>query len=105
MLMTLSGREVPDYEPELMFTVEELAYLTNYARRHRLAAPKRLGDVVKAVADLGGYQSRKGDPEPGHQILWRRQTRLTAASYGHQIGLEDGYAQRFRDGQQAAAEP
>ena len=98
MVMTLLGRQVPDCEPQLMFTDGELGFLRDYANRYRLEPPKQLGDAVRLVAHLGGYRDRTHDPEPGHQIMWHGQTRLTSAALGHEIGREVG----FRDGQRHA---
>ena len=98
MVMTLLGRQVPDCEPQLMFTDGELDFLRDYAHRYALKAPERLGDAVRLVAHLGGYRDRKHDPEPGHQIMWHGQTRLTSATLGHEIGREIG----FREGQRHA---
>ena len=90
MVMTLLGRQVPDCDPELMFTDQELDFLRGYAHRHRLKAPERLGDAVRLVAHLGGHRDRKHDPDPGHQIMWHGQTRLTSAAIGYEVGVEDG---------------
>ncbi len=98
MVMTLLGRQVPDCDPELMFADHELAFLRDYARQHGLAAPQLLGDAVALVAHLGGYRDRTHDPDPGHQIMWHGQTRMTSASLGHQIGFETG----FREGRKHA---
>ncbi len=98
MVMTLLGRQVPDCAPQLMFTDQELGFLRDYANRYGLEAPERLGDAVRLVAHLGGYRDRKHDPEPGNQIMWHGQTRLTSAALGHEIGREVG----FRDGQKHA---
>ena len=91
MVMTLLGRQVPDCEPQLMFTDPELAFLRDYASRYGLKAPQRLGDAVSLVAHLGGYRNRKHDPDPGNQIMWHGQTRLTSAALGHEIGREVGF--------------
>ena len=98
MVMTLLGRQVPDCEPQLMFTDGELEFLRDYAHKYDLKAPERLGDAVRLIAHLGGYRDRKHDPDPGHQIMWHGQTRLTSAALGHEIGREVG----FRDGQRHA---
>ena len=90
MVMTLLGREVPDCEPHLMFADHELAFLHDYALEHDLAPPSRLGDAVRLVAHLGGYRDRKHDPDPGHQIMWHGQTRLSSAALGHRIGFQAG---------------
>ncbi|MDE0222930.1 MAG: IS4 family transposase [Spirochaetaceae bacterium] len=90
MVMTLLGREVPDCEPHLMFADHELAFLHDYALEHDLTPPSRLGDAVRLVAHLGGYRDRKHDPDPGHQIMWHGQTRLSSAALGHRIGFQAG---------------
>ena len=41
-----------------------------------LRLPDSLGATVKLVEKLGGYLDRSGDPPPGHQIMWRKYTRL-----------------------------
>ena len=90
MVMTLLGRQVPNCEPRLMFTDQELNFLRDYATRYALDAPEQLGDAVRLVAHLGGYRDRKHDPDPGHQIMWHGQTRLTSAALGHEIGFQAG---------------
>ena len=80
----------PDCEPQLMFTDQELNFLRDYATRYALEAPEQLGDAVRLVAHLGGYRDRKHDPDPGHQIMWHGQTRLTSAALGHEIGFQAG---------------
>ena len=91
MLMTLLGRQVPDCDPELMFTDAELGFLRDYARKHGLAEPRRLGDATALVAHLGGYRDRKHDPDPGNQIMWTGYNRLTSAVIGHEIGYDVGF--------------
>ena len=34
---------------------------------------------------FGGYQARKHDPEPGAQIMWRGQERLSAATIAYEV--------------------
>ncbi|MCY3612218.1 MAG: IS4 family transposase [Gemmatimonadetes bacterium] len=96
MVMTLLGRQVPDCDPDLMFTDHELDFLRDYALEHDLQPPARLGDAVRLVAHLGGYRDRKHDPEPGNQIMWHGQTRLTSASIGHRIGFRAGQRHALR---------
>ena len=91
MVMTLTGRQVPDCEPGLMFTDQELGFLHSHSRTCGLEAPDRLGDAVRLVAHLGGYRDRKHDPDPGHQVMRHGQTRLTSAAPGHEIGLQAGF--------------
>ena len=96
MVMTLLGRQVPDCEPQLMFADHELDFLRNYALDNNLAAPDRLADAVRLVAHLGGYRDRKHDPDPGNQIMWHGQTRLSSAALGHRIGHRIGFQDGYR---------
>ena len=90
MLMTLLGREVPECDAELLFSDIELRFLTDYAADAALPAPRNLAGAVLLVALLGGYQNRKHDPPPGHQIMWRGYERMSIATLGYRI------AQRHR---------
>ena len=44
-----------------------------------------LAGAVLLVALLGGYQNRKHDPPPGHQLMWRGYERLSLATLGYRI--------------------
>ena len=96
MVMTLLGRQVPDCEPQLMFADHELDFLRDYAVENDLATPDRLGDAVRLVAHLGGFRDRKHDPDPGNQIMWHGQTRLSSAALGHRIGFRAGQRHALR---------
>ena len=100
MVMTRLGREVPETEPELMFTDGELSFLRAYALRHQLNPPAKLGDAVKLVSHYGGHRQGKYQSEPGDQIMWTGYSRLSSATIGHQYGWEDGYQQGLKDGGQ-----
>ena len=101
MVMTLLGRQVPDCEPQLMFADHEIDFLRTYARAYDLDMPDRLGDAVRCVAHLGGYQDRRHDPEPGHQTMWHGLTRLSSAALGHHLAQEAGRKIWFEAGFQA----
>ena len=85
MLMTLLGREVPQCAADLMFTDIELRFLADYAANTHLPTPQHLGAAVLLVAILGGYQNRKHDPPPGHQIMWRGYERMSIATLGYRL--------------------
>ncbi len=87
MVMTL--RQVPECEPELLFTDHELSFLRHYALNSRLDAPDTLGNAVRLVAHLGGYRGRT--PDPGNQIMWQGYGTLTKATIGHRIGHQFGF--------------
>ncbi len=94
MVMTL--RQVPECEPELLFTDHELSFLCHYALNSRLDAPDTRGNAVCLVAHLGGYRGRT--PDPGNQIMWQGYGTLTKANIGHRIGREFGFedGKRYR---------
>ena len=85
MLMTLLGREIPECAAEWLFSDVELRFLTDYAADAALPAPRNLAGAVLLVALLGGYQNRKHDPPPGHQIMWRGYERMSLATLGYRI--------------------
>ena len=85
MLMTLLGRAVPECDAELLFSDVELRFLTDYAADSGLDPPHTLAAAVLLVALLGGYQNRKHDPPPGHQIMWRGYERMSIATLGYRI--------------------
>ena len=90
MLMTLLGREVPEYDAELLFSDVELRFLDDYAADTGLSAPRHLTAAVLLVAILGGYQNREHDPPPGHQIMWRGYERLSIATLGYRVAERRG---------------
>ena len=85
MLMTLLGREVPEGDAELLFSDIELRFLADYAADAALPAPRNLAGAVLLVALLGGYQNRKHDPPPGHQLMWRGYERMSLTTLGYRI--------------------
>ena len=93
MLMTLLGREVPECDAELLFSDIELRFLADYAADAALPVPRDLAGAVLLVAVLGGYQNRKHDPPPGHQIKWRGYERLALATLGYRIAERRGRAE------------
>ena len=89
MLMTLLGREVPDLPAEVLFTDVEIKVLTAFANSRRdLRPPERLGDAVHLVARMGGYQGRKKDPPPGHQVIWIGYSQLRFMGMGYVLGRQ-----------------
>ena len=97
MLMTLLGREVPECDAELLFSDVELRFLADYAADSGLSAPDTLAGAVLLVALLGGYQNRKHDPPPGHQIMWRGYERMSLATLGYRIAERRGRAGIVQD--------
>jgi Transposase DNA-binding/Transposase Tn5 dimerisation domain len=65
------GREFPDSSCEAVF--EPAEWQSVYQVVHRKAPPStapKLAEMVKMVAQLGGYVNRKRDDPPGPQTIW-----------------------------------
>ena len=88
MVLTLLGRQVPTLPADLLFTAQELGFLSDYAREHRRPGPDNLGAAVQLVAHFGGYRARNQDPAPGHQTMWRGYSKLTSATVGHMVAVK-----------------
>lgn len=85
MLMTLMGRETPELPADVLFSDIEVEVLQAYARRHRLAVPTQLGEVVRLIAKLAGYLGRRNDPPPGHQLMWIGYSQLQLMCEGYAL--------------------
>lgn len=59
LLMTLLGREMPEFFAEILFSDVELSSLHTYAKK--LTPPLFLGEVVEMVARIGGHLGGKKD--------------------------------------------
>lgn len=89
MLMTLLGREIPELPADILFTDLELEVLDAYAGTRRdVKPPTCLGNAVLLVARLGGHQARKGDPPPGHQVIWLGYSQLQFMCAGYLLGRQ-----------------
>ena len=65
------GRGCPDISCEAVFDPAEWKSVWNVI--HKAAPPStplRLGEMVRRVAQLGGYVNRKGGDPPGPQTIW-----------------------------------
>lgn len=76
--LTEQARATPDAPCTVV--LEAAAWQALYAYTHRTlvlpATPPDLRTAVRLLASLGGFRGRKGDGEPGVQVLWRGVRRL-----------------------------
>jgi len=65
------GRTCPDLEATLLFERDEweAAYILNKKKPPRQAP--RLNEVIRLIAQLGGFLARKNDGEPGVKTIWQ----------------------------------
>ena len=47
--------------------------------------PTTVGQAVRLVARLGGYQDRTRDPPPGHEVMWRGYAALMMLCQGFSL--------------------
>jgi Transposase DNA-binding/Transposase Tn5 dimerisation domain len=78
------GRSCPDLDCEAIFEPSE--WKSVYVAVHRRAAPQeppRLGEMIKLIAQLGGYVNTPGrkDP-PGPQTIWQGMQRMSDLAWG-----------------------
>jgi hypothetical protein len=71
------GREFPDMDCEALFEPAEWKSVWTVVRRQPLPdKPPKLQEMVRMVAQLGGYVNRKRTDEPGPQTVWIGMQRL-----------------------------
>ena len=71
LLVCRLGRSCPDLCCEAIFDPAEWQSVYRVVRgQHPPATPPRLTEMVRLVAQLGGYINRKRDDEPGPQTVW-----------------------------------
>lgn len=65
------GRTCPDLDAALFFDPDEIrgAYLLN--KKKMPAEPPTLNEVVRLIAQIGGFLGRKSDGEPGVKTIWQ----------------------------------
>jgi hypothetical protein len=86
------GRDVPDVPCSIYF--EEMQWKALVACTKPASAapalenPPTLREAIRMVAQLGGFLGRKGDGEPGAQILWRGLQRLDDIVIGFSVALQ-----------------
>jgi Transposase DNA-binding/Transposase Tn5 dimerisation domain len=75
--ITMAGRAYPEVSCEVVFEPQEWATLyTMQHHCHPPPAPPPLREMVRSLAQLGGFLARQGDGEPGIQAIWQGYQRL-----------------------------
>jgi hypothetical protein len=67
------GREVPELPADVYFSEHEWKALVAYHTKKPRppAQPPTLGQAMRMVAKIGGFLGRKGDGDPGTEVMWR----------------------------------
>jgi hypothetical protein len=84
--MTMLARTDPALSPSVAFSDVEIDVLDRLSPKPRFEfLPRHLSHYMTALAKLGGYLARKGDPPPGNTVMWRGLTRLSDIVFGMQL--------------------
>jgi hypothetical protein len=69
--LTYLNRECPEMPCDVVFSDGEWQAVWQVVNKEAPPkTPPRLGDFIKLVAHLGGYNNRPKEPPPGPQVLW-----------------------------------
>ena len=75
--LTFLGRATPDLPCTTVFDDDQWkAVLVFKTRKPPPETPPSLREMIRAVAQLGGFLARRSDGEPGTQVLWRGLQRM-----------------------------
>ena len=75
--ITMAGRADPEVSCEVVFAPQ--AWHPLYTMQHHChppPTPPPLREMVRSLAQLGGFLARKGDGEPGLKTIWQGYQRL-----------------------------
>ena len=84
------GRTCPDLDATLFFEPDEIRGTYLLMKKPTPATPPRLNEVLRLIAQLGGFLGRRSDGEPGVKTIWQGlQKVMTAAET--LAALRDGF--------------
>ena len=65
------GRTCPNLDAALFFDPDEIRGAYLLSKKHQPTEPPRLNEVLRLIAQLGGFLARKSDGEPGVKTIWQ----------------------------------
>lgn len=74
------GRTCPDLDATLFFDADEIHGTYLLAKKKPPAKTPSVNEVVRLIAQIGGFLARKGDGEPGAKTIWRGLDRVQTAA-------------------------
>jgi hypothetical protein len=74
------GRTCPDLAASIFFDPDEIRGAHLLTKRKMPATPPTLNEVVRMIAQVGGFLGRKSDGEPGAKTIWRGLDQVFAAA-------------------------
>lgn len=74
------GRTCPDMDATLFFDPDEIRGAYLLTKKKMPVTPPSLNDVVRLIAQVGGFLGRKSDGEPSAKTIWRGIDQVFAAA-------------------------
>jgi len=65
------GRTCPDLDATLFFSPDEIRGAYLLAKKSKPPQSPKLNEVIRLIAQIGGFLGRKSDGEPGVKTIWR----------------------------------
>ena len=70
-LFDAQGAHLPELDAALFFDPDEIRGAHLLANLKMPAKPHTMNEVVRLIAQIGGFLGRKGDDEPGVKTIWK----------------------------------
>ena len=74
------GRTCPDLDARLFFDPDEIRGAHLLTKKKMPVTPPTVNEVVRLIAQVGGFLGRKSDGEPGAKTIWRGLDQVHAAA-------------------------
>ncbi len=74
------GRTCPDLDARLFFDPDEIRGARLLTKKKMPVIPPTVNEVVRLIAQVGGFLGRKSDGEPGAKTIWRGLDQVHAAA-------------------------
>jgi hypothetical protein len=74
------GRTCPDLDASLFFDPDEIRGAHLLTKKKMPSTAPTVNEVVRLIAQVGGFLGRKGDGEPGVKTIWRGLDKVQAAA-------------------------
>ena len=71
MFLLKIGKTYPDLPCDILFSAPEWQVVYIFIHREKPPqTPPSLGEIIRCIAQLGGYLNRKNDPPPSPKVMW-----------------------------------
>jgi len=89
--LTYEARKNPQAPCDCVLEACEWQVLQLHNADQPTEPPPSLREAIGRIAQLGGFLARKGDGQPGVQVIWRGLARLGDLVAGYQLALQPPY--------------